>query len=107
MLKQLDPSQAVPDRVRSALDTMAEGLLVIDAKQNVVLANQAFTALVNESSESLIGRHIERFPWFNREDRPLDSDRAPWSKTLADGMEVLADVLRSLPGHETNDDAAH
>ena len=94
MLKQLDPSQAVPDRVRSALDTMAEGLLVIDAKQNVVLANQAFVALVDEPSESLIGRQIERFPWFNREDQPLESDRAPWSKTLADGITRTADMIR-------------
>ena len=29
------------------------------------------------------------------------------AKTLADGMEVLADVLRSLPGHERNDDSVH
>ena len=45
MLKQLDPSQAIPDRVRTALDTMAEGLLVMDAKQNIVLANLAFVSL--------------------------------------------------------------
>ena len=62
MLKQLDPSQAIPDRVRSALDTMAEGLLVIDAKQNVVLANQAFATLANEPAESLVGRQMARFP---------------------------------------------
>ncbi len=35
MLKQLDPSQAVPERVRSALDTMAEGLLVLDHKGQI------------------------------------------------------------------------
>ena len=61
MLKQLDPSQAIPDRVRSALDTMAEGLLVIDAKQNIVLANESFALLVGESAEALIGRQISRF----------------------------------------------
>jgi signal transduction histidine kinase/HPt (histidine-containing phosphotransfer) domain-containing protein/FixJ family two-component response regulator len=94
MLKQLDPSQAVPDRVRSALDTMAEGLLVIDAKQNVVLANQAFVTLANESADALIGRQIERFPWLDREDQPLESDRAPWSKTLADGLTRTADMIR-------------
>ena len=43
MLKHLDPSKAIPDRVRSALDTMAEGLLVLDGKQNIVLANKAFS----------------------------------------------------------------
>ena len=60
MLKQLDPSQAIPDRVRTALDTMAEGLLVIDSKQNIVLSNLAFSSLSNEPAESLMGRRIER-----------------------------------------------
>jgi signal transduction histidine kinase/DNA-binding NarL/FixJ family response regulator len=63
MLKQLDPSQAIPDRVRSALDTMAEGLLVLDAKQNIVLANEAFSTLVSETSEQLMGRSMAKFTW--------------------------------------------
>ena len=94
MLKQLDPSQAVPDRVRSALDTMAEGLLVLDAKQNVVLANLAFAELAKESSDALIGRQMTRFPWFDRDDQALNVDQAPWSKTLADGLTRTADMIR-------------
>lgn len=47
MLKHLDPSQAIPSRVRSALDTMAEGLLVVDKKQQVVLANSAFGEMLH------------------------------------------------------------
>src|SRR5205085_12453124 len=41
VLRHLDPSQAVPSRVRSALDSLTEGLLVVDQKRNVVLANEA------------------------------------------------------------------
>lgn len=63
MLKQLDPSQAIPGRVRSALDTMAEGLLVLDIKQNIVLANEAFSQLVKEDPEKIMGRNIEKFHW--------------------------------------------
>ncbi|WP_413700509.1 Hpt domain-containing protein [Psychromonas sp. KJ10-10] len=63
MLKQLDPSQAIPGRVRSALDTMAEGLLVLDIKQNIVLANEAFSQLVKEDPEKIMGRNIEKFNW--------------------------------------------
>jgi hypothetical protein len=32
MLRHLDPSQAIPARVRSALDTLTEGLMVLDAR---------------------------------------------------------------------------
>ncbi len=94
MLKQLDPSQAIPDRVRSALDTMAEGLLVIDARQNVVLANEAFSNLVGEPAESLIGRQIDQFPWFDQENEVFDTSDAPWSKTLADGRMRTASMIR-------------
>lgn len=94
MLKQLDPSQAVPDRVRSALDTMAEGLLVLDGKQNVVLANLAFATLANETSDTLFGRHMEKFDWFDSEDQKLEAKLAPWSKTLADGLMRTADMIR-------------
>ncbi len=52
MLRHLDPSQAMPGRVRAALDTLAEGLLVIDKKQTIVLANQAFAALIGAPPES-------------------------------------------------------
>ena len=55
MLRQLDPSQAIPSRVRSALDTMVEGLLVIDANEHIVLANQAFASTMGKTPEELIG----------------------------------------------------
>lgn len=94
MLKQLDPSQAVPERVRSALDTMAEGLLVLDAKQNIVLANLAFTSIIGESAEVLIGRQIGRLPWLNVDNKSLDENLTPWSKTLEDSQVRTADMIR-------------
>lgn len=87
MLKQLDPSQAIPGRVRSALDTMAEGLLVLDVKQNIVLANEAFSVLVGETPEKLMGRSIAKFTWGQVVD-PNESNPAvivqkyPWEIAL-------------------------
>ena len=94
MLKQLDPSQAIPDRVRSALDTMAEGLLVIDAKQNIVLANESFASLVGESTEALVGRQISQFPWCGRDDESIDPNTTPWSHTLNDGLVRTSEMIR-------------
>jgi len=53
MLKELNPSNAVPARVRSALDTIAESLLVLDSRGNVVLANAAFATLSGRDAEEL------------------------------------------------------
>ena len=39
MLRELDPSRSVPQRVRAAYDTLTEGLLVLDRNGAIVLAN--------------------------------------------------------------------
>ncbi len=85
MLKQLDPSQAVPERVRSALDTMAEGLLVLDSKEQIMLANRAFASLLTTTPEALLGRRVGEFPWSDAEDRPLEPSTCPWQLALLSG----------------------
>ena len=84
MLKHLDPSQAIPSRVRSALDTMAEGLLVVDTKQQVVLANAAFGELLNRDTDSLVGLKATDFDWLD-ETHADKTDQFPWISVLEDG----------------------
>ncbi|MEM7468854.1 MAG: ATP-binding protein [Pseudomonadota bacterium] len=84
MLKHLDPSQAIPSRVRSALDTMAEGLLVIDKKEHVVLANSAFGKLLERDAESLVGLQADNFEWLDESHEAL-SGEFPWLSVLQDG----------------------
>jgi len=85
VLRQLDPSQAVPGRVRAALDTLAEGLLVIDRSQHLVLANSAFAAMAGVDAEQLIGRHVRDLPWTGADGEPLAKDSQPWEQALRDG----------------------
>jgi PAS domain S-box-containing protein len=82
MLRQLDPSQAIPSRVRSALDTMVEGLLVVDASGHIVLANQAFASIAGKMPEELIGVSAASFPWSNLDGSLLDREATPWLKAL-------------------------
>ena len=56
VLTHLDPSRVVPPRVRAALDTLAEGLLVVDNTGRIVLANKAFVDTVGGSADELQGR---------------------------------------------------
>ena len=55
VLAQLDPSNAVPAHVRSAFDSVAEGVLVIDRNARVVFANSAFATLAGCDAEELAG----------------------------------------------------
>ncbi len=84
MLRELNPSQAIPARVRSALDTMVEGLLVIDASGRIVLANQAFASIVGKIPDELIGLSASAFSWSNSDGTALEQDSAPWLKALRD-----------------------
>jgi PAS domain S-box-containing protein len=84
MLRHLDPSKAVPERVRNALDTLAEGLLVVDVEGNIVLANQAFAGHVGVSAEKLTGRVIDSFAWSNHQG--VQAQELPWTQCLQAGI---------------------
>jgi len=85
MLKQLDPSAAVPGRVRSALDSIAECLIVIDRQADLVLANAAFCTLSGKEPESLVGAPIGSLAWaFDDGLGP-----GPWHRVLESGEPVL------------------
>lgn len=84
-LRHLDPSKAVPTRVRSALDTMAEGLLVIDPKQNIALANSAFSEVIGHDAERLIGKPASSLDWSDHAGNPVEPSRFPWALALTSG----------------------
>lgn len=78
MLRYLNPSKAIPPHVRSALDTFVEGLLVLDIKGNVVLANAAFGKIVDVEPDELIGRHAGKFSWRNDSGDSISDTQLPW-----------------------------
>jgi PAS domain S-box-containing protein len=84
VLRHLDPAQAIPSRVRSALDSLTEGLLVVDQQQNIVLANEALTRLLGKTNEQLMGKPVAGVAWLDDAGRPLAGD-LPWTTALATG----------------------
>jgi len=94
MLKQLDPSQAIPERVRSALDTMAEGLLVLDRKEQIVLANESFANTVGRSPLELLGFNMINFEWTDTEGEALDVASTPWHVALDLGEPQMSQMVR-------------
>jgi PAS domain-containing protein len=77
MLRHLDPSQAIPSRVRSALDTLTEGLMVLDAQGHTVLANQSLATIMGVEPDALLGRSAASLPWTDREGQPLITPLLP------------------------------
>ena len=96
MLTQLNPSQAIPARVRSTLDTMAEGLLVLDSRERLVLANQAFASLVGRPPDDLLGYPVSGFHWTTTSGEQLKNTRSPWRSALQTGEPQMNTMLRLL-----------
>ena len=86
-LAVLDPSKAIPSRVRSALDTMAEGLLVIDRHGRIVLANRTFAALVAKDADALIGTEPADLNFETSDETDDGAIRFPWIRALETGTE--------------------
>jgi PAS domain S-box-containing protein len=81
VLQHLDPSKAVPPRVRSALDTLVEGLLVLDDRERIVLANQSFADIAAQQPDQLLGRNVNTLPWVADGSEPAK----PWADALRTG----------------------
>ena len=87
VLKELNPSAAVPSRVRSALDTIAEALLVLDVKGNIVLANAAFLELTQMTIEQLLGQPASHLQW-------EDTQNHVWEDSLYKGAPSRHDKVQ-------------
>jgi len=94
VLRHLDPSQAIPGRVRAALDTLVEGLLVLDRKEQIVLANQSFAALLGKSPDDLLGYRTGDLPWMDTEGNEVERPRRPWVRALEQGKALKNIMLR-------------
>ena len=94
MLQHMDPSKVIPDRVRTALDTLAEGLLVLDKDERIVLANRAFARTVGKTPAELQGSRVSELPWSVQIDgdgarsASLDGETSsylPWAEAIDSG----------------------
>ncbi|HXJ54031.1 MAG TPA: ATP-binding protein [Burkholderiales bacterium] len=85
VLRHLDPSRAIPGRVRAALDTLTEGLLVLDRNQHVVLANQAIAQILGRPAEALTGTDARSIGWLSMQSTPATGVELPWRAALEEG----------------------
>ncbi|MCC9656618.1 diguanylate cyclase [Rhodopirellula halodulae] len=88
-------TQVVPERVRQALDTLAEGLLVLDEEGKIVLANDNFLDTNGFEPEELQDRLAGDLPWVisHDEDKPKEIE-LPWTRAINERQSVVGEILR-------------
>jgi len=95
VLAHLDPTAAIPERVKVALDTLVEGVLILDVSGRVLLANRAFEALSPGGERYLMGKKASELAWFVM---ALGPDKAlhPWHQAVRTRQPVTG-LMIDLP----------
>jgi len=91
ILKHLDPSKAVPNRVRTTLDTITEGLVVLDDRLQIVLCNSAFAEHVSVPADGLQGKSLDGFASTDMDDMSAVS---PWDQCVTQQETIAGRILR-------------
>ncbi len=83
-LTHLDPTAVIPDKVKATLDLLAEGVVLTDTKDNIVLANLTFADKLGVEPGVLVGKSLSALRW-----RSPGSDDAikelPWATAMKEG----------------------
>ncbi|MBV9126001.1 MAG: response regulator, partial [Planctomycetes bacterium] len=86
------PTKIVPDRVRDTLNTVVEGVLVLDRDHRIALANEAFAKTLGKSSSELKGRKASELPWLPPRADALPED-FPWARASREGTPQMGVIL--------------
>ena len=100
-LRQLDPSSIVPARVKAALDALTQGVVMVDDRGFIVLANDAFCSAAGKSVEALMGVDLGTLLWRSLGVSETTS-RYPWTLALAErhqqeGATLILDMPQRDP----------
>ena len=80
-MKHLDPSRAVPQRVREALDILTEGLMIVGVNGRILLANNALADMTGRAPEEMMGMGADDLG-FRQDNSSAD---APWHHAIRTG----------------------
>lgn len=83
-LQSLNPSKVIPGRVQEALDTLAGGLLILDTREQIVLANKTIARALRSAPDQLQGQVVSQLPWLQQAEGEPDSE-LPWTRVLREG----------------------
>ncbi len=89
-LRYLNPNKVVPQRVRSAFETLAGGLMLLDKGGTIVHANGKLASMVDISVDVLIGMNVSELVWSTDNE---DGDFS-WHRCLESETQVCGEVIQ-------------
>ncbi|MET0066483.1 MAG: diguanylate cyclase [Candidatus Thiodiazotropha sp.] len=89
----------IPERVRSAFNALSEGLLILDEKFRILLANDSFSNKTGHPNRTLIGQTADHLLWKQREGTDI-AENLPWHVSLNNCERVTGIPVRFESGNE-------
>ena len=83
-LRYLDPSSVMPNRVKYALDTLTEGVLLLDTKERIILANAVIKDKLGRTDKELMGVRASQLAWIDP-DTNGPTEELPWIHAISQG----------------------
>ena len=90
--KYLNPTNVVPTRVRSALDSLSGGLVLMTNDGEIAHANKSFSDIVQHANQAILGKKLNDFNWNIPED---GRSVYPWDKCQTIKSAVSGEVVES------------
>ena len=84
------PGKTIPPYVRATLDSLPQGLVVVNPKRKIILSNNAFAQVLAKEANRIEGTYIGELGW-------QDTSKAmPWERSLQDGKSHSQGRLRLI-----------
>ncbi|MEM7466854.1 MAG: diguanylate cyclase [Pseudomonadota bacterium] len=97
VLRYLDPTNIMPERVRTMIDALAEGVVLLDSRRQIVMANNAFARDLSVDIKDITKINLADYNWQHIDE--YETKRFPWEVVLETGViqeNVVVQV--TLPG---------
>jgi diguanylate cyclase (GGDEF)-like protein len=99
----LNSANIIPERVRAAFNALSEGLLILDHRHRIILANESFCQKIGENFKTLLNSSADALPWKRRESTDR-TEKLPWHISLNNCQRVTGVPIR-LSSKESSDKA--
>ena len=88
-LESLDPTAAVPQHVRGALDTLTVGLMLIDARGRILFSNRLLADSIGLDPYEVVGTKTSIIRWILDD----NTQQLPWQECAQTGAMVTGRIL--------------
>ena len=97
VFRRVDMAQARQTQARHTLNTLAEGVLVLDQHRRIAMANDAFARSLGTTPEALQGQFVADLPWVVAKVEAVPDDY-PWVKAVRESALQVGTILRLRAG---------